>query len=283
MFREVLTLIDITLRAAFRHLFLITMACISVHAMAAQEVRIGGAHFPPYISKPEEGLASGLLPEMVKALNKVQQQYHFVIVPTSLPRRYRDFQQNRVDMAIFENPDWGWQDIPHVSVDLGLEDAEVFVAHRADGRDQSYFRNLEGKRLALFNGYHYAFAGFDADPQYLVQHYNATLTYSHDSNLMLVLRDRSDIALITRSYLSDFMARNPDSAGQFLVSERVDQVYHHYALLQPNGPISGEAFSRLLRLLRDNGEMARIFQPYRIAVLPLAIGETLARNGQASR
>ncbi|WP_213876562.1 amino acid ABC transporter substrate-binding protein [Pseudomonas sp. dw_358] len=274
---------DLTLRAALRYLLCVVTTVLSLHAMAAQEVRIGAAYFPPYVSKPEEGAQSGLLPEMVQALNKVQQQYHFVMVPTSLARRFRDFQQDRVDVAIFENPDWGWQDIPHVNVDLGLEDAEVFVAHRATGRDQSYFRNLEGKRLALFSGYHYAFAGFDADPRYLAQHFNATLTYSHDSNLTLVLRDRADIALITRSYLSDFLARNPDSASQLLISERVDQIYHHFALLQPKGPISAEAFSQYLGMLRENGDMARIFQPYRIAVLPLATGESVARNGQASR
>lgn len=252
-------------------------------AMAAQEVRIGAAHFPPYISKPEEGVHDGLLPKMVEALNRVQQQYHFVIIPTSLPRRFRDFQQGRVDMAIFENPDWGWQDIPHVSVDLGLEDAEIFVTHRLDGREQSYFNQLDGKRLALFTGYHYAFADFNSDPRFLTQRYNATLTYSHDINLQLVLRDRADIALITRSYLSDFLVRNPEAAGQFLASERVDQVYHHYALLRPNGPISGEAFTEYLRLLRDSGEMARIFRPYRIAVLPLATGEALVRSGQVAR
>lgn len=256
---------------------------LGANALAAQEVRIGAAHFPPYVSKPEEGGNIGLLPQMVEALNKVQQQYHFVIVPTSLPRRFRDFQQARVDMAIFENPDWGWENIPHVSVDLGLEDAEIFVARRADGREQSYFRSLDGKRLALFSGYHYAFAGFNADPGYLVQHYNATLTYSHDSSLTLILRDRADIALITRSYLSDYMARNPDTMSQLLVSERVDQVYHHYALVRPGGPISGEEFSQYLRMLHDNGELTRIFQPYRIAVVPLASDESLARNGQAAR
>ncbi|WPP02187.1 transporter substrate-binding domain-containing protein [Pseudomonas sp. HR96] len=264
-------------------MILAAAAVLSASALAAQEVRIGAAHFPPYVSKPEEGGNIGLLPQMVDALNNLQQEYHFVIVPTSLPRRFRDFQQGRVDMAIFENPDWGWQDIPHVSVDLGLEDAEVFVAHRSEGREQSYFRNLDGKRLALFSGYHYAFAGFNADPRYLLQRFNATLTYSHDSNLTLILRDRADIALITRSYLSDFMARNPDTAEQFLVSERVDQVYHHYALLRPNGPISGEEFNRYLRRLHDSGELTRIFQPYRIAVVPLAASESLARNGQAGR
>ncbi|PWB29696.1 amino acid ABC transporter substrate-binding protein [Pseudomonas sp. SDI] len=237
-------------------------------ALEGVEVKVGAAHFPPYTVRPEQGADTGLLPQLVEALNQMQSQYRFVLVPTSIPRRFGDFKQGRIDMAIFENPDWGWQTIPHDSVDMGLEDAEIFVTHNNGQRNQGYFTDLSGKRLALFSGYHYAFAGFNADPTYLADTYNATLTYSHDSNLLMVQRDRADIALVTRSYLSDFLVRNPQSAGQLLASERVDQVYHHYALLRPHAPISGAAFNRLLQQLRNNGQMLKIFQPYRISVSP---------------
>jgi ABC-type amino acid transport substrate-binding protein len=249
-------------------LILATASLWAWQAGAAQVVRIGAAHFPPYAIRPERGESSGLLPQMIAALNTMQSDYRFEMVPTSIPRRFRDFQQARFDMAIFENPDWGWKDIPHEDVDMGLEDAEVFVAHRLDGRDQNYFNQMHGKRLALFSGFHYAFAQFNADPKYLADHYNATLTYSHDSNLLMVLRDRADVALVTRSYLSTFMAANPEEAKQFLVSERVDQVYRHFALLRPDAPISGDEFEALLQQLRNNGQMFKIFQPFRIAVTP---------------
>lgn len=235
-------------------------------AVEAVEVKVGAAHFPPYTVRPEKGAETGLLPQLVEALNNAQQHYHFVLVPTSIPRRFGDFRQGRTDMAIFENPQWGWQGIEHVAVDMGLEDAEVFVTHLQPDRDERYFADLHGKRLALYSGYHYAFAGFNPDPDYLTTHHNATLTYSHDSNLLMVQRGRADVALVTRSYLSDFLVRNPQSAGQLLTSQRVDQVYHHYALLRPDAPISGPAFSVLLQQLRDNGELLRIFQPYRISV-----------------
>ena len=236
---------------------------------AAQLVRVGAAHFPPYTVRPESGADTGLLPQLVEALNRSQHDYQFVLVPTSIPRRFGDFKQGRVDLAIFENPEWGWKDIPHTSVDMGLEDAEIFVAQRQPGRDQAYFGDLTGKRLALFSGYHYEFANFNADPKFLAQNYNATLTYSHDSNLLMVLRGRSDIALVTRSYLSDYLLRNEKVADELLVSQRIDQVYHHYAIIRPAAPISGEAFGQLLQGLRDNGELLKIFQPYRISLVPV--------------
>lgn len=239
---------------------------VPVWAGDAIEVKIGAAHFPPYTVRPEQGADTGLLPQLVEALNRLQPDYRFVLVPTSIQRRFGDLQQGRTDMAIFENPEWGWQHIPHQAVDMGLEDAEVFVARKIDGRDQHYFDDLAGKRLALFNGYHYAFAGFNPDPKYLRSTYNATLTYSHDSNLLMVQVGRADIALVTRSYLSDFLLRNPASLNQLIASTRIDQVYHHYALLRPDAPISGQRFAALLRYLRDTGELSRIFQPYRITV-----------------
>ncbi|WP_433736338.1 substrate-binding periplasmic protein [Pseudomonas putida] len=242
-------------------------------SQAAQLVRIGAAHFPPYTVRPENGADTGLLPQLVEALNVLQSDYQFVLVPTSIPRRFGDFKQGRIDMAIFENPAWGWQDIPRTDVDMGLEDAEIFVAQRQpEGqpvRQQDYFADLAGKRLALFSGYHYEFANFNAEPKYLAQNYNATLTYSHDSNLLMVLRGRADIALVTRSYLSDYFLRNLQVADQLLISDRIDQVYHHYAILRPAAPITGEAFGKLLQGLRDNGQMLKIFDPYKIAVVPI--------------
>jgi ABC-type amino acid transport substrate-binding protein len=233
------------------------------------EVKVGAAHFPPYTVRPEKGDDTGLLPQLVEALNALQKDYLFKLVPTSIPRRFEDFKEGRTDMAIFENPDWGWKDIAHTTVDMGLEDAEVFVAQRESDRQQNYFADLKGKRLALYSGYHYAFANFNADPKFLAENYKATLTYSHDSNLLMVLRNRADIALVTRSYLSDYMLRDKTVADQLLVSQRIDQVYHHYALIRPQAPITGEAFGKLLQRLRENGQMLKIFDPYKIAVVPV--------------
>ncbi|MGH8390015.1 MAG: substrate-binding periplasmic protein [Pseudomonas sp.] len=261
------------IRTASQLLLATLVASWMLPSQAAQLVRIGAAHFPPYTVRPEQGADTGLLPQLVEALNASQSDYQFVLVPTSIPRRFGDFKQGRIDMAIFENPAWGWKEIPHTDVDMGLEDAEIFVAQRQPEnqqvRQQDYFAELAGKRLALFSGYHYAFADFNPEPQYLAKNYNATLTYSHDSNLLMVLRGRADIALVTRSYLSDYFLRNLSVVNELLVSERVDQVYHHYAILRPTAPITGETFGKLLQGLRDNGQMLKIFDPYKIAVVPV--------------
>lgn len=68
--------------------------------------------------------------------------------------------------------------------------------------------------------------------------------------------------------------RNLKVANELLVSDRIDQIYHHYAIVRPAAPISGEAFGKLLQGLRDNGQMLRIFDPYKIAVVPVPHSES---------
>ena len=255
-------------RMAHSVLLALGMMCLTP-VWAAQEIRVGAAHFPPYTVRPESGADTGLLPQLLEALNRLQSDYRFVLVPSSIPRRFRDFEQGRVDVVMFENPAWGWQGIAYSAVDMGLEDAEVFVARRQPQRQQHYFDDLSNKRLALFSGYHYAFAGFDSSPKYLTQTFNAVLTYSHESNLQMVLRARVDIALITRSNLAELLSRDPQIQHNILVSQRIDQIYHHYALLRPQAPISGPQFADLLQKLRDNGQMNAIFAPFKIALVPV--------------
>lgn len=65
--------------------------------------------------------------QLAEVLNQTQDDFEFVLRPTSLNRRFADLLQGRLDMVIFENPDWGWQGIAGARIDMGLEDAEIFI------------------------------------------------------------------------------------------------------------------------------------------------------------
>ena len=244
-------------------LWLVVLGLLAAQPLlAAQLIKVGAYHFPPYVSKPESEAPQGLLPDLLATLNAQQSDYQFVLVPTSVTRRFRDFQSARYDLIMFESPTWGWQNTPHETFDMQVQDAEVYVAKAAAGRGQEYFSQFSGKRLALYNGYHYGFAQFNADPEYLAKQFNAVLTYSHDSNLLMVLRERADLTVVTRSYLHRYLLRYPEQRTQMLVSDRVDQVYRHQALLRPNAPISVEGLRGLLRQLRDGGQLRALYRQY---------------------
>lgn len=231
---------------------------------ATVEVRVASVYFPPYVlAKDEPG---GLLEQLLGTMNQAQSEYRFVPRPTSLPRRFADLREGRLDLAVFENPDWGWQGIAATRLNMGLEDAEVYVARRLANRDQDFFDRLQGKSLALFKGYHYGFNGFVSDSQVLRRDYQAQFAYSHDSILSMVRLGRADIGLLTRSWLRRRQQLEPVLAQELLVSERVDQTYRHYMLLRPQAPIAAQRLEALLAELHHSGTLARIFEPYGIRV-----------------
>jgi ABC-type amino acid transport substrate-binding protein len=237
-------------------------------ALAAQLIKVGAYNFPPYVVQAESEQPQGLLPDVLVALNQQQSEYRFELLPTSVTRRYRDFQSARFDIMLFESPAWGWQGIPMTTLDLQVEDAEVYVAKAEPGRGQEFFSLFKGKRLALYSGYHYGFANFNADPEYLAREYNARLSYSHESNLLMVQRGRVDITVVARSYLYSFENNYPEQRGQFLLSTKVDQTYHHEALLRPQAPISSAALGALLQQLRSQGQLGKLFAQYQLTPAP---------------
>lgn len=260
------------LRASYR-LLLVTLVLCTPVARAEQPVRVGAYHFPPYVVKPESAVPEGVVPELLAALNEAQHDYRFDLVPTSVTRRYRDFLQARYDLILFESPDWGWQGIPLQKLDLQITDAEVYVARAETGRDQRYFDRLGNKRMALYSGYHYGFAGFDADQERLSRQFNAVLTYSHDSNLLMLLHDRADISVVTRSYLRLYQNEHPTESARLLVSERTDQVYHHHALLRPRGPLDASQLASLLQSLQHSGRLGELVRRYHLLTAADAAAE----------
>ena len=92
----------------------------------------------------------------------------------------------------------------------------------------------------------------------------------------MVLRERAEIALVTRSYIGDFLERNREYAGQLLISERTDQRYRHHVLLRPQAPITPEQFMAIYETLRDNGQLEKIFSRYQVAVMPRVADSSIA-------
>jgi ABC-type amino acid transport substrate-binding protein len=156
-------------------------------------------------------------------------------------------------------------------LNLHIEDAEVYVARAQPGRNQGYFDEFKGKRLALYSGYHYGFADFNSDQQFLTERFDARLTYSHDSNLIMLMRGRADIAVITHSYLRLYQDRYPELRSAFLVSQRVDQFYRHQALFRPQAPVTPERFAELLQALNRDGQLDRLLKRYHLLNPPGAL------------
>lgn len=237
-----------------------TLPFLPAHTVLAQSsatvVRVGAYEFPPYVDETGGGVTRDLL----ELLNGAQGEFRFEMVRTAPQRRYDDLDQGRFDMIAFECRDWGWQDRPVEATRPFLRDAEVFVARAAPGIDQRYFDDLSGKTILGRLGYHYAFAGFDADPKRLEQRYRTRVTVTHEGNVRSVAAGRADLAIVTRSFLTRFLQREPELARQILVSERTDQIYEHTILTRHGTAVTASWLNTLLDRLEADGQLETLWR-----------------------
>jgi polar amino acid transport system substrate-binding protein len=200
--------------------------------------------------------------DLVAALNKTQKKYHFNTVLIPPKRRYQSFNDGHYDVIFYESKSWGWQDIKVDTSHVYQKGGEIYVALKKPGRDQSYFNEFHGKRMIGILGFHYGFANFNADEEFLRNNFNMLITSENDRNMNLLLKERGDLAVVTKAYLQRFLLEHPDEAPLFLISEKLDQEYNHTALLRPGISPNIDEINTMLTELKQAGEMRKILDKY---------------------
>jgi hypothetical protein len=230
---------------------LITLLLLFIFAGQVQAktlVKVGGYEFPPYI-EIVDGRASGLTVELIAELNKIQSDYHFELVLTTPIRRFKDYQQGLFDAVFFEDPNWGWLQGNHIISNSPViaTDSEVFIALKQFAKSQAWFDNLDDKTLIGILGYHYQLANFENNLSILENEYKMTLLSSHKKSIELVLKKRSDMAIVTRSYLNQYLNKYPESKKKLLISERVAQTYKHQLLIRPTHQLNVNTLYKIVK------------------------------------
>ena len=239
-------------------IFSVLWLCSPVSLAQEQIVKVGGYVFPPFLEATSDGEWRGITVRLLAELNSLQSEYRFELYPTSAARRYADLEAGRYQLMFFENPDWGWPEGTLDSLRGAVMGREVFIARAAPGRDQSYFADHAGKRIALFSGYHYAFADFVTNKAYLRSRHNAIFTQSQESNVQMVLRGRAELAVVTDTWLQAYLQHYPDYRDQLLVSEQPDQLYQHYLVVKRGSTPDLATMQQLLGQLKAEGILEQI-------------------------
>ncbi len=135
-------------------------------ANAEKIVRVVGYTFPPFVSN--DG-TDGLTMEFLKFLNSRQSDYRFQFFKAPPKRRYWTIENQQADIILFEMPEWGWQKYAQLidQTRVLLHGGEVYITQVLKGRNQAYFDRISDKNLVGVFGYHYGFAGFNNDQDWL--------------------------------------------------------------------------------------------------------------------
>ncbi len=140
----------------------------------------------------------------------------------------------------------------------------IYITKYHHSKDQSYFDNFNNKSLAVILGYHYGFANYNADEDFLQKNFKIQFNTNHKGNIIKVLFERVDIAVVTLSYLKMYLKKNPDKKSKLLISNKFDQHYNHTILLRKNYKISKREMDELLTKMEKAGILARLWEKYGI-------------------
>lgn len=246
-------------------LYALIVGCLlSFNVIAADIVKVGVYDFPPYSFIADK--ASGIAIQMIAEMNKAQDKYVFVAVPTTPRRRYHDFENNKFDMMIFESKKWGWQKYPIASSQSFVTGAEVYITLAKAGRGQDFFSDFKNKTMIGVMGYHYQFANFSSNQKYLKSNFNLIQTDSQKKSLELILNNRGEIAVLSKEYLHYHFSHSPEDKAKLLISEKPDQIYRHTILIREKHKLSIEYINSLLTQMTKSGTLEPLWEKYGLKV-----------------
>jgi ABC-type amino acid transport substrate-binding protein len=232
------------------HLCVLLPLILTSTAFAKRKhILVGAYGFAPYYDL-EKG--RGLTNDVLEILNSLQDEYTFSVTEIPSKRRYQSFTDNKVDMILFEDPRWGWKKIPHWEFETNTQDAEIYIAHKKNALNQSYFDSLKDKKIAGILGYHYGFANFNSDENFLRSKFNISLVSHNVASVRLVLHDRVELAVVPRSFIRLYVKEYPNAKAELLLSDKVDQTYDLKFLVNPKTKMDKKFVTGLMRdLLAD--------------------------------
>lgn len=231
--------------------------CSSLPAVI--EVKVGSGPRPPFLN--EENM-SGAAPEILNAMNRVQNQFKFVLVSVPIKRRIQSLLDGWVDVVMWDNPAWGWHD-DHLLKSVALVSSkDIFLALKKEHRDQQFFVDLTNKRLVAVHGYHYKFANFITELSQLSKLFDITLVRSEEITINMLLAKRAEVAVVSTIVLNWFLLRYPEFDDKFLVSERFDTQYERFFLVPKSSPIQPNEINEILAKADKQGLLSVIYQRY---------------------
>ncbi|WP_336367688.1 transporter substrate-binding domain-containing protein [Marinobacter sp. C2H3] len=251
-------------------LWLLTLIANTRPAFADTEITIGVYNFPP-IAGMDGDRVTGLLGDLLETLEAVHPGVHFKPVYTSPRRRYLDYQEGLFDVMFFESGDWEWRKRGALVSRPILMDEEFYVALKKPGRDLSFFDDIADRHILAMAGYHYGFAGLEADDRELRKRFHIEFSDSQQRNLKLIKADRpsvAEVAIMSQSFLRGHLAKSPKDWDKLLISDRPDQTYKLGIVTRPNGPVTADDMINLLEPLIDNGQYRLLVEKWNLRLPP---------------
>jgi len=247
--------------------FLVLSVILSNAAFSADPIKVAVGMYPfaPFVEHKGSSGNVGMTIDLIAALNKIQKQYQFESILIPPKRRYQSYKDGHYDVIFYETRTWGWHDIDIEVSRIYQTGGEVYVALKQPGRGQEYFEKFDDKKMMGILGFHYGFADFNANEEYLIKNYRMLLSKDNDKNLSMLLKGRGDVVVVTKAYLHRYFLNYPDAQDQLLISDKLDQEYNHTVLVRPGIKPSVVEINHMLEILEESGALRELLKKYGIS------------------
>lgn len=243
------------------NILLMSLMLVTASVQAKTLINVGAGLRVPYLFDNQTGLTRDVL----NALNAVQSEYQFVAVPLPVKRKYESFKQGWIDIVIWDNPKWGWDENTVIKSLPLVESKDIFIALNKDSRTQSFFSDLSNKSLIGINGFHYRFADFETDISKLKRQFKINLVRNEHDAINMLLKGRGDIAIVNDVSLAWFLKRNSGATSKLLLSSNYDTKFKRYFLIpKSTQKIDSQRINVYLRLADKKGLLASAYRKYAV-------------------
>ena len=240
--------------------FLAGFCALQVNAQ--QVVKVGGYDFPPFVDKSAGGTSLTL--DLIAAMNAFQKKYVFQFVDTSSKRRFINFDEKKYDLIFFEAIDWGWQGREIEASDVIMQGGTVYITRLDRYKDQRYFDDFKGKTVWGILGYHYGFANFNSDIEFLKKTFNAHMTTSQDGLIEAAVTGRADVSVVVREYLQIYLLKHPEVQKKILISKKFDAVNSYTILVRKGISLDAAELNKILSDMENAGILKKLWGRYNL-------------------
>lgn len=236
-------------------------------AKAAEPVPVKvGAYEYGVVYFYENGQPKGMVPHLISLLNDMQDEYVFELAETSSRRRYWAVMSGEVDLVLLESSNWDWHELNVRFSDTIVREQGVYLALAGRDDAEMLFEDVIRYPILCVLGFHYGFADFNADPEYLRQNYDVLLRYNEKDVLAGLLSGEAPIGVVSAGFLATQVIENPDLRDAIVIADQPDATHDLVSVFSDSSSISPERLNQLIAKLRTTGELERMWQQHHLGL-----------------
>lgn len=205
---------------------------------------------------------TGIGPDLIHALNNVQNDYYFRIIEQPPKRGLINFNSGKISIMVLVNIDWSYdktickQSIPIIKVQ------DKYFTINDHNIHEDLINRVGIDKTSIVNGFHYSFTNFDTDLERLNRNFNLIVVKDEPSVINMVLKERAVFGVVSSLLLEYLSVTSPKEFSKLFIFKKSDTEYYRHFIVRNDAKITVEQLNIYLEELFSNGMINNINSKY---------------------